>query len=165
MSSHFKPKLQKTADNTHTVYLEHLNETYHSRDGALAESIHVYIENGWKMLQQRIQVNLLEVGFGTGLNALLTFEQAVKEKAVVHYHCLEPYPLALDIVFNLDFGYLTQDSTLQTVYWKMHEVPFETTVQLHPSFVFTKHAAVIQVVNCSPSTFDLLRCLFSKKAT
>src|SRR5690606_22119608 len=115
-------------DNTHTVYLEHFRESYHSRDGALAESIYVYIENGWKMLQQRNQVNLLEVGFGTGLNTLLTYEQALKEQAKVHYHCLEPFPLPLDIVQNLDFGYLTQNSALQTVFRKMHEAPFETPV-------------------------------------
>jgi tRNA U34 5-methylaminomethyl-2-thiouridine-forming methyltransferase MnmC len=156
MSNHFNPKLIKTADDTHTVYMEQLNEYYHSNDGALTESIHVYIQNGWKILRNKSHVELLEVGFGTGLNALLTCEQAIKENVLVHYHCLEPFPLPQDLAHSLDFSYLTDNPVFQTILKKMHESPFDIDVQIHPLFTFRKYFNTIQNANWPLSSFDLI---------
>ena len=78
-------------DGSHTLLNTSLNETYHSRNGALQESIHVYIKNGLLIFKELETVTVLEVGFGTGLNALLTWNKAEELKLHVEYHTLEPF--------------------------------------------------------------------------
>ncbi|MEY3983898.1 MAG: tRNA (5-methylaminomethyl-2-thiouridine)(34)-methyltransferase MnmD [Bacteroidota bacterium] len=83
----------KTADGSSTLLHEVLGETYHSTKGAVEESVHVYINAGLKHLQEQRKNNslhLLEVGYGTGLNALLTMIHSIGE---VHYTAIEPFPL------------------------------------------------------------------------
>lgn len=83
----------KTADGSSTLLHEVLGETYHSAKGAVEESVHVYINAGLKHLQaqrKNTSLHLLEVGYGTGLNALLTM---IHSMGVVHYTAIEPFPL------------------------------------------------------------------------
>ncbi len=92
----------KTDDGSNTLFIPELNETFHSTRGALTESIHVYIKNGLEKMHDRSAVNILEIGFGTGLNALLTLALA-KPGQQVRYFSLEPYPLdrcVLDIYYE-----------------------------------------------------------------
>jgi tRNA U34 5-methylaminomethyl-2-thiouridine-forming methyltransferase MnmC len=83
-------------DGSHSLYRKDMDETYHSRRGAIAESRYVFIESGLNyLLKENMQV--LEVGFGTGLNALLSYIFSEEKNAVIHYHTLEPYPLPENI--------------------------------------------------------------------
>jgi tRNA U34 5-methylaminomethyl-2-thiouridine-forming methyltransferase MnmC len=83
----------KTRDGSSTIYLKHLDETYHSINGAFSESLHVYIINGLKKIKkEQEQINILEVGFGTGLNALLTMDYMLPHQKV-NYMSIEPFPL------------------------------------------------------------------------
>src|SRR5688572_25090719 len=85
-----------TSDGSHTLRNKQLNETYHSIHGALQESMHVFIKNGlqyyWKS-QRTQKISILEVGFGTGLNALLTLQYAIENDLRIRYTTLEPFPL------------------------------------------------------------------------
>jgi len=83
-------QLKETHDGSFTLFNETLNETYHSTHGARQEALHVFIKNGLEEVNQ-MPLNILEVGLGTGLNAMLTFSQT-KEKAI-HYAALEPFPI------------------------------------------------------------------------
>ena len=70
-----KKEIVKTTDGSYTLYVPELDETYHSTNGALQESLHVFIDAGLKFSSLK-KVSVLEVGFGTGLNALTTFNEA-----------------------------------------------------------------------------------------
>ena len=75
-------------DGSHTLLNTSLNETYHSRNGALQEALHVYIKNGLLVFKELEKIVVLEVGFGTGLNALLTWNKSEELKLKVEYHKL-----------------------------------------------------------------------------
>ncbi len=88
-----KRKVIKTSDGSSTIFLEDWNESYHSRHGAINEAYHVFINNGLKKFKKD-QINILEIGFGTGLNAFITLLEAEKLDLKVHYEGVEAYPIA-----------------------------------------------------------------------
>ncbi len=90
-------ELVKTADGSFTLFIPEVQETYHSTHGAVQESMHVFIENGLKACDKEM-IRVLEVGLGTGLNAMLTLQHATKK---IDYCALEPYPLSKEILNEL----------------------------------------------------------------
>jgi len=87
----------KTKDGSCTLISSHLDDTYHSINGALNESLHVYINNGIDRIKENQQtINILEVGLGTGLNALLTMDYAPNN--IINYIAIEPFPLSLEVL-------------------------------------------------------------------
>ena len=84
-------ELRITGDGSHTLYVPALDEHYHSHFGALTESKHIFIDAGLASLKSN-KVSILEVGFGTGLNALLTAMYARDNQVTIHYVTLEKYP-------------------------------------------------------------------------
>jgi tRNA U34 5-methylaminomethyl-2-thiouridine-forming methyltransferase MnmC len=98
------PKIITSEDGSHTIYLPSLNETYHSTHGAIRESEHIYINNGLATLALS-EVNILEIGFGTGLNALLTYQYLQSHNGLtVQYDTLEAYPLSKEIYEQLNYA-------------------------------------------------------------
>ena len=90
-------ELMQTADGSFTLFIPEVQETYHSTHGAVQESMHVFIENGLKACDKEM-IRVLEVGLGTGLNAMLTLQHATKK---IDYCALEPYPLSKEILNEL----------------------------------------------------------------
>ncbi len=90
-------ELKQTADGSFTLFIPEVEETYHSTHGAVQESMHVFIENGLKACDKEV-IRILEVGLGTGLNALLTLQHATKK---IDYCALEPFPLSNEILNEL----------------------------------------------------------------
>jgi tRNA U34 5-methylaminomethyl-2-thiouridine-forming methyltransferase MnmC len=99
--------LQITEDGSHTMFSEHFNQHYHSMRGAVTESRHLFFEqNGLtEVLQKHAQVNILEIGFGTGLNFLLLWDEylRLKSKAKINYCSIEAYPPSGEMVEKLNF--------------------------------------------------------------
>ena len=128
-------ELLVTKDGSHTVIIPSLNVTYHSLHGALQESIHVFIEAGlyyqWSVITDS-SMSILEVGFGTGLNAMLTCQAAASRRNQITYTALEPYPLTDEIVKGLNYedasGYLRM----------IHDVSWGAVVDIHEYFRLTK---------------------------
>jgi tRNA U34 5-methylaminomethyl-2-thiouridine-forming methyltransferase MnmC len=85
-------RIEKTADGSHTFFVPELNEHYHSINGALTESKHVFIEAGLSQINKK-EISILEIGFGTGLNTILTFWEAKSKNIRIHYTAIELYPL------------------------------------------------------------------------
>lgn len=131
------PELLKTADGSYTLYVKELNETYHSRHGAIQESLHVFIENGLQaLLNENSQNNLavLEIGFGTGLNALLTLEKVKNYPHVKFtYHSIEAYPIDIALVNKLNFSANKEDLM------QLHKSEWNREVQLKDNFILCKH--------------------------
>jgi tRNA U34 5-methylaminomethyl-2-thiouridine-forming methyltransferase MnmC len=128
------PTLLMTEDGTHTLFLSEMNETYHSHAGALTESIHVYIQNGYAYAKEVPQIRVLEVGLGTGLNAILTAEEAVKQGKQTCYHSLEPYPLSPDMISQLSLGYIHTDVELGKQWRQIHAGGHAQTQRINPFF-------------------------------
>ena len=100
---HIKRELQLTADGSHTLFIPEMDEHYHSVNGAVQESRHVFIEAGLHHLERR-EITILEIGFGTGLNAFLTLLDAEACQRKIHYCSIELYPLGTDVIESLNYG-------------------------------------------------------------
>lgn len=97
-----KNALKITADGSHTLYVEELDETYHSVHGAIQEAKHVFINAGLNYTHKDA-VNILEVGFGTGLNAFLTLLDSQETNRDIHYTGVEAFPLQEELLNDLNY--------------------------------------------------------------
>jgi tRNA U34 5-methylaminomethyl-2-thiouridine-forming methyltransferase MnmC len=148
-----KRELRLTSDGSPTLYVPELDETYHSMHGSVQEARHVFIENGLRFVAaESKQVNILEVGFGTGLNALLTAQYAKENALSVHYIGLEAYPVEEEIWKEINY---VNEPDASAFYFKMMELPFGETNVCHPNFTLNKIASRIQEW-VSSEKFDLI---------
>lgn len=136
-----KREFLTTGDGSVTIHLPDWNEQYHSRHGAIQEALHVFIEMGLYCTRSKIpQLNeplaIMEVGFGTGLNAFLTFLEAEKQGFQVQFTGIEAYPVALSEIAGLNYPELLDASRQEFV--KLHDVAWELPVTLSEAFVLTK---------------------------
>jgi tRNA U34 5-methylaminomethyl-2-thiouridine-forming methyltransferase MnmC len=88
-----QPELVLTGDGSYTLFDQKIKEHFHSTHGARQESLHIYIESGLHLMNELPSVHILELGFGTGLNALLTAEYQKKSGQIIHYTSFDLYPL------------------------------------------------------------------------
>ncbi len=95
-------ELIHTADGSTTILNTELNATYHSKFGAIQESTHIFINNGLKFITKK-NINVLEIGFGTGLNAMLTLQEAIKKNLNINYSSIEKYPLEKEVFDKLNY--------------------------------------------------------------
>jgi len=141
--------IQLTEDGSHTVAIPEMNVTYHSKHGAVQESMHVFIQPGLHYFLQHYAVsadepiNIFEVGFGTGLNALLSLEQAILLNKKVSYQTIEPFPLSTEEILQLNYSSLLSED-LQQSFIAMHNCGWNTVVQLHSLFSFEKIKTTLQ---------------------
>ncbi len=129
-------KVVLTADGSHSIADSRTGETYHSIHGAITESIHVFLRNGFKACNKN-EIFLLEVGFGTGLNALLTLQEASRTGQKVYYVAIEPFPLSMDTVYLLNYPTLLPDDP-SAWFIKLHEAPWEEEEIITPNFSLFK---------------------------
>ena len=90
-----KLKVIVTSDGSKTLQIPEWNEQYHSTHGAVAEAKHVYIKNGLDFIQSK-EISIFEMGFGTGLNAFLTYLNGLENKRVINYYAIEKEPLPFE---------------------------------------------------------------------
>ncbi|HAW59738.1 MAG TPA: methyltransferase [Bacteroidales bacterium] len=115
-----EPKLLTTQDGSKTLWIEEFNEPYHSIYGAIEESLHVFIHAGLGNVgHQKQNLQILEVGLGTGLNALLAWDYACQHHLSIHYLGVEPFPPATSILLQLDYPSYCQSNEAQNAYAKI----------------------------------------------
>jgi tRNA U34 5-methylaminomethyl-2-thiouridine-forming methyltransferase MnmC len=127
--------IQTTADGSHTLFVPEIDESYHSVHGAIQESTFVFIEQGLRLCI-RNDIRVLEVGFGTGLNALLTSFEAVRTKKRIHYTTLELYPVTAENIRLLNYPEMLENSG--EFFDKIHKATWEKNVEINPFFVLQK---------------------------
>ena len=150
-----KPEIIITADGSHTLTVPGTNEHYHSVHGAIAESQHVYINAGLKFSMKNNELlNVLEIGFGTGLNALLTFCELGKLKVSCEYTAIEAFPLEEEIFVRLNYPELLKIET--SVFLNMHHSAWNVKTNISSEFCLHKLHAVVGEINFPPDTFDLV---------
>jgi tRNA U34 5-methylaminomethyl-2-thiouridine-forming methyltransferase MnmC len=145
-----------TKDGSHSIYNSELNETYHSVGGALQESQFIYIDAGLKtVLTSKRKISVFEVGFGTGLNAVLTLKEAINKQIEIDYTTLEPFPLPEEIVKGLNYPSMFQDVFLKEKFYDLHSSQWNTRNQIVPYFNFMKVQQTIEEYT-SQSKFDIV---------
>jgi tRNA U34 5-methylaminomethyl-2-thiouridine-forming methyltransferase MnmC len=129
-------QLINTSDGSHTLYVPELDEHYHSIHGAVQESLFIFIKNGFDFCTAS-PLNILEVGFGTGLNALLTAIKSMTGNRKVSYCALEKYPLD-DSILSLLNHYKFAGEKGREIYHNIHEAQWDTIVNICPNFSLKK---------------------------
>lgn len=152
------PKIIITEDGSHSLKLPGLDEHYHSVHGAIAESMHVFIRAGLeKMLESSPgNINILEVGFGTGLNALLTLAAIHKETVVVKYTALEPFPLPADTWQALNYPELIMADKTEPWFRDLHDAPWGEMHEITAGFYLQKLREGIVDLDVDVPTFNLV---------
>ncbi|MBC6491787.1 tRNA (5-methylaminomethyl-2-thiouridine)(34)-methyltransferase MnmD [Flavihumibacter stibioxidans] len=148
--------LQATSDGSHTIAIPSMEVTYHSKHGAIQESMHVFIEAGWKQKVTRPDesINILEIGFGTGLNALLTLMEATTQ--TVWYESLEAYPIDLQTAGQLNYCQLLHRPDLQHTFLEMHTGEWNKPLAIAPNFTLCKRHTKLQDYQQHDKKFDLV---------
>lgn len=141
-------EIMVTEDGSSTIYNKEKNEHYHSIHGAIRESNHVFIETGLNYISQyKSHLNILEVGFGTGLNALLTIIAMNKLQNItkyngnissINYVALEPYSIPASIVDQLNYCQCLTEENLQGIFKTMHQLPSDVQIKISDNITFSK---------------------------
>ncbi|MGB0806295.1 MAG: tRNA (5-methylaminomethyl-2-thiouridine)(34)-methyltransferase MnmD [Salibacteraceae bacterium] len=141
-----------TGDNSPSLYNPELNETYHSKHGARQESEHVYIKSGLNELIHLKEVRVFEMGFGTGLNILLSNNFANQHNKKVTVTSIEAYPLNHEITEKLNYA---NSAIEQSIFDKLHLAPWEEKTQIDSFLSLTKMNVKLEDV-CFTSEFDIV---------
>ncbi len=140
--------LVETGDGSHSLYVPDLDEQYHSRHGAIQESLHVFIKMGLQEKKEKT-LRILDIGFGTGLNAWLTAEKSIGK--AIRYIGVEAYPLTVEEAGTLNYADQT-DGDPNLFAW-LHASPWEIAVQSpsHSHFQLLKLQSKIEDLDLSTS--------------
>ena len=137
--NNLKRELITTGDGSKTLLINGLKETYHSKHGALQEAVHVFINNGLNLINS-CDINILELGFGTGLNVLVTIDAYLKidEESKINYFSVEKYPVLLKEAAELSYSELFSNHNVKDLSLKIHDLEWEVANELTPGFSLTK---------------------------
>jgi len=144
-----------TKDGSTSIYIPELDETYHSKFGAIQEAYHVFIKNGLDLFDTVSEISILEIGFGTGLNALITMLEAEKRQIKVNYVGVEAYPVAFDEIVQLNYVSQLDVPNLQADFEQLHTLPWEATIEVSPYFTLTKRQQFFSDIT-DENAFDLI---------
>lgn len=163
------PQLEETEDGSLTLYTPRFGEHYHSTHGAMQESAHIYLGLG---LRQRLEqwtepegaaLRCFEVGFGTGLNALLSWREAERSHRLIHYYSIERYPIPAELYRQLHYELSTADALStaggaedsHSTLMRLHEAAWDEDVTLSRYFVLHKISGDLNALPF-PAALDLI---------
>jgi len=149
-----KREIITTDDGSVTIYLPEMQETYHSKFGAIQEANHVFIQNGLH-LKQGQPIAVLEIGFGTGLNAFITFLESVATNQVINYTGVEAYPVAPEHSALLNYVAKMHAEQHLDTFNEMHSSPWDIEIALNDNFKLTKRKQFFEDIN-DVNKYDLI---------
>ena len=148
-----KRELLRTQDGSMTIYIPEMDENYHSGHGAFQEAMHVFIENGVKTISKN-EIKVFEMGFGTGLNALLTLQHSLHTGFRIDYSGIEAYPVENELLKGIDYDKLV-DEEASKLFPLLHSSPWGVPVSLTKEFTFRKLHQRIENYVPEQNTYDL----------
>lgn len=149
-----KREIIQTSDGSTTIHLPDWNENYHSKHGAIQEAKHVFIKNGLSLFEGR-SVSILEIGFGTGLNAFITFLETLNNNQRIDYVGVEAYPVSFEEVEQMNYVSELDAETQSEAFKKMHESEWDTNVKISDAFFLTKRKQFFNEI-ADVEQFDLI---------
>ncbi|MCB2208837.1 MAG: tRNA (5-methylaminomethyl-2-thiouridine)(34)-methyltransferase MnmD [Bacteroidetes bacterium] len=147
-------RILTTDDGSHTLFNEHIGESYHSTFGAIQESAHIFIQgalDGFRDKQSHISI--LEIGFGTGLNALLTLLWAEKLDQQIQYHGLEAFPISEELAGSLNYHKILKID--QQLFLKFHQ-PFYQPYSIKGRFTLEKEIIMLEKAVFTIEKYDVV---------
>jgi tRNA U34 5-methylaminomethyl-2-thiouridine-forming methyltransferase MnmC len=147
-------KIYPTKTGENTLYLPDMDETYHSRNGAISEAMHVFIKEGFNRVTSPSKtLNILEIGFGTGLNALVTAIEAEKQKQKTVYASLEPYPITKELITQLNYGNFLNNTSL---FNSIHQAKWNIETKVSAYFNLIKRSQKLEETTLNKLSYDLI---------
>ncbi|MGE0637623.1 MAG: tRNA (5-methylaminomethyl-2-thiouridine)(34)-methyltransferase MnmD [Bacteroidia bacterium] len=143
-------KLITTSDGSHSVFSEKFNADYHSKHGAIQESQHVFIKSGLQYFLQNNQpeaLRIFEMGFGTGLNAFLTFLEIQNSVVNVEYTAVDAFPLIEEVYTSLNYAESLNAENNKSDFLKMHQCEWNNFCTISSKFALRKMNAQLQTLN------------------
>jgi len=132
-----KRNIIQTRDGSTTIHIEEWDECYHSRFGAIQEAQHVFIKKGLSLFEND-SVSILEIGFGTGLNAFITFLESPRMQQTIHYVGVEAYPVSIEEAALMNYVVELDAENERPIFEKMHECRWEEKISFNDNFYLTK---------------------------
>lgn len=150
-----KREFLRTGDGSITIHLPEWNEQYHSRHGAIAEAVHVFIKSGLhqKWASEANEISILEIGFGTGLNCYLSLLEAERRQSLIKYTGIEAYPVEGSEISQLNYPQLLDDSG--ELFEKIHRPPWEVQTEITANFQLLKQQLLFEKIDFI-NAFDLI---------
>lgn len=153
-----------TKDGSNSLFTEQYNEIYHSGNGAIQEGTHVFIRSGFDYAVQAFlptgdvknELKIFEVGFGTGLNGLLTVIAAHKQNVNVYYETIERHPISLEVIKELNYTQLLENEKYRPPFHSMHLSNWNEEHTITPYFNFKKNDASFLDFQLLPNAFHLV---------
>jgi len=149
-----KREIIQTKDGSTSILLPDWNETYHSKFGAIQEAKHVFIKNGLSLFEGK-SVSILEIGFGTGLNAFITYLEAKKTGQGIDYTGVEAYPVSQEDALKMNYAAELEALPYEEIFLKMHESDWNKKVSLDPNFMLEKQSKKFQEI-ADEEKYDLI---------
>ncbi|MDL2142806.1 tRNA (5-methylaminomethyl-2-thiouridine)(34)-methyltransferase MnmD [Flavobacterium tructae] len=149
-----KREIIKTLDGSTTIHLQEWNESYHSKHGAIQEAKHVFIKNGLSLFDAA-PISILEIGFGTGLNAFITFLESAQKQQQIDYVGVEAYPVDAKEVLEMNYVAELEADNYKDVFEKMHECEWNQKEVISADFRLTKRKQFFDEID-DFEIFDLI---------
>lgn len=143
-----------TSDGSTSIHLPEWEESYHSRHGAIQEAQHVFINNGLSLCKGQ-SVSVLEIGFGTGLNAFITFLESKKNKQKIDYVGVEGFPISPEEVLQMNYVDQLKSNQFESEFKIMHTSDWEKNVTISDTFRLTKRKQLFNDIN-DKNQFDII---------
>lgn len=146
-----------TEDGSSSLFVESIQEHFHSHFGAIQEAQLIFIQNGFKAKLNSLekQISILEIGFGTGLNCFLTILENQNDPVSVYYEGIEKYPLSESEYLQLNYPKLL-DPKKQPLFLKLHETPWNTPINIDPLFSLCKRECSFETATFDANRFDVV---------
>lgn len=149
-----KREIRITSDGSTTIHLPEWNEQYHSKHGAIQEAIHVFIKNGFSC-NSSDKISILEIGFGTGLNAFITFLEAKKSNKMIDYVGVEAYPVENSEIQQLNYISELNAQEFQAIFQEMHAISWKKKHPISDKFLLTKRKQFFNEIT-DENAFDVI---------
>lgn len=149
-----KREIIQTKDGSTSILLPDWNETYHSKFGAIQEAKHVFIKNGLSLFSGA-SVSILEIGFGTGLNAFITYLEAKNSGQTINYTGVEAYPVSGEDALKMNYVSELDANSSEEIFLKMHQATWNEKVELDSNFTLEKQNKKFQEIS-DEEKYDLI---------
>ena len=151
-------KIVLTQDGSSSIFSEEVNQCYHSHFGAIQESLHIFIGAGLCSVQLSDlgTISILEIGFGTGLNALLTYFKAKELNKKVYYESIEHYPITQQEAEQLNYPAILPYPHVKELFTTLHTTPWNKKQAISENFIIQKRQISAIEANYTPNRFNLV---------
>lgn len=137
-------KIIKTSDGSLSLYLPEWDENYHSKHGAVQEAYHVFIRSGLDLFREEDKISILEMGFGTGLNCIISFLESKRRGLHIDYTGLEAYPLDKETVLELNHLQQLKAEKFENFYQKILEADWDKMMKIDNGFNLKKRTLMFE---------------------